>query len=83
MNDARYQPVNCEFHDVLESVATRRSLAWIVYTDEWGARQKLRDRITDIYARDGGEYLSLKSGPRIRLDRIVSVDGFEVSDFGS
>ena len=76
-----YQPINCEFHDVLESVAVRRSPALIRYLDVNGEQAELRSCIIDVYARGGAEYLRLPSDQEIRLDRLVSVDGVVLSSF--
>lgn len=78
---ADYQPVSCEFHDVLETLAIRRNPVVIVYRDEHGAHAEVRDRILDVSARGGEEFMALQGGLSLRLDRIVSVNGVALADF--
>lgn len=78
---SRYLPINCEFHDVLEATATRGRVASIVYMDVHGQRQAIDARIVDLLARHGEEHLQLDDGRRLRLDRIVSVDGVRADAF--
>ncbi|GGD47387.1 hypothetical protein [Pseudoxanthomonas indica] len=76
-----YQPINCEFHDVLESVAVRRTVALIRYLDDDGLQASLQSRIADVYSLQGAEYLRLASGERIRLDQLLSIDGVQLASF--
>lgn len=77
MTDAfgTYTPINCEFHDVLEALATTRKPAAIRFLDESGAAHLRTATVVDLYARNGVEYLSLSSGETVRLDRILEADG--------
>lgn len=70
-----YSPINCEFHDVLEALATTRKPSTIRFLDERGAAQLRMATVDDLYARNGAEYLSLSSGEIVRLDRILEADG--------
>ena len=70
-----YTPIACELHDRLESFATLRHVVRIEYVDDNGDVRAAEDRITDVFARDGAEYLSTGSGLEIRLDRLETVDG--------
>lgn len=73
-----YVPIDCDFHDELESAATLRRKVTLVVHDAAGER-RLEDVIADLgHERPGeprGEYMTLGSGERIRFDRIVSIDG--------
>ncbi len=70
-----YVPINCEFHDVLEAVATQRRVVAIVIEDEHGEASTLQARIVDITAHAGVETMRLDDDRQVRLDAIVSVDG--------
>lgn len=72
-----YVPIDCEFHDVLEAIATRRTRVPIVFRRD-DDPVTLHARIVDIVVRDGAEYLVLDSGESIRLDRLIAVDGIEL-----
>ncbi|MET0350983.1 MAG: hypothetical protein ABW067_14425 [Rhizobacter sp.] len=76
-----YQPISCEFHDVLESLATRSRRAVVVYLGEDGTPREVSAVITDLFGRDGVEFMTLDSGETVRLDRIVTVDGVRLADF--
>lgn len=76
-----YKPISCEFHDVLESLATRHENAEVEYLNTDGETCKLNAVIRDVYARGGVEFLALSSGDTLRLDQLVSVNGVRLSDF--
>jgi Rho-binding antiterminator len=76
-----YQPISCEFHDVLESLATKARRAPVVYVGDDGALHEVSAVITDLFGRDGVEFMVLDSGETVRLDRIVTVDGVRLADF--
>jgi Rho-binding antiterminator len=74
-----YQPIDCSLHDRLESYATLRQPCRIAFRDEAGVRRASHDRIDDVFAEDGIEYIRTGSGERIRLDRIEEVDGLHAA----
>jgi len=76
-----YIPVNCEFHDYLEEFAMRRKQVSVHFFSEDGAARQRDAVITDVFAREGADYMTLSSGELIRLDRLVSVDGIELAAF--
>lgn len=79
MND--YRPINCEFHDLLEALATTRKPAHVEFEQDDASKGVVVGQIKDVYARGGVEYLELDSGEKIRLDRLVAVNGSKESDF--
>lgn len=76
-----YRPINCEFHDLLESLATTHKLTEIEYRDAAGTLRKTSAVIEDVYAREGAEYMALRSGEILRLDQLVAVGGARLADF--
>jgi Rho-binding antiterminator len=68
-----YQPIACAMHDRLEAIATRGERVSIRYSDADGDAAELLDRIADLYARQGEEFLRTAGGVAVRLDRIESV----------
>ena len=80
---ATYIPINCEFHDLLESLATTHKPAQIGFRDADGAEQQRTAAITDVYAHDGAEFLSLSTGETLRLDQLLSVDGQNLADYNT
>lgn len=80
MSEASYRPIDCGFHDELLARAIRKVPVEVVYTDERGGEAKAVDLIEDVFARDSAEFLRLKSGVEIRLDKLVRVDGISAPD---
>jgi Rho-binding antiterminator len=76
-----YQPVNCEFHDVVEACATLRKLVTILVENTDGTHRAVHAIISDVFARDGVEYLKTRYEELIRLDNLLSVDGHEIRNF--
>lgn len=70
-----YEPISCDFHDELETLAVMRRTSEITYRDSSGNPATVEDRIEDIYTKGKEEFLKLKSGLVIRLDRLIEVDG--------
>lgn len=71
-----YESIDCSLHDELEARATRRTLCAIRFRGEDDdAAREVTDRIVDVFACDGEEFIRLSSGEEIRLDRLEAVDG--------
>lgn len=77
---APYVPIDCEFHDVLEATATRRATVVVRFLDHAGLPQQRETRIVTLSAQDGIEYAELATGERVRLDRLLTVDGIALAD---
>jgi Rho-binding antiterminator len=75
-----YSPISCDFHDLLETLATTRQPVQIAFRDSAGRLQQRRATIADVYAKQGAEYLSIDSGETLRLDRLVTVDGTALAE---
>lgn len=76
-----YAPIAPEFYFVLETLAMRRQSARISFVDADGVEQQRATTITDVYAREGVEYLLMGSGETVRLDHLVKVDGHCLADY--
>lgn len=76
-----YIPVSCDFHDELEALATLRQECRIVYSNAANELVEVQDRIVDVYAANKADFLKLKDGTEIRLDRIVSVNDKQLSSY--
>lgn len=77
----KYQPINCHFYDELELLAIRRKVCKIIYYNEQEEQIERTDSIVDFKIIDQAEYMLLKSGEQIRLDRLVSADGKVLQGF--
>ena len=74
MSNEDYQPISCDFHDLLEVHATRRQPTQVQFRDADGQSQTRHAVITDVFAKDGADYLTLSTGETVRLDQLVEVD---------
>ncbi len=79
--DVPYQPISCDFHDILEATATRKTVARILFKYADGIIRQQDARITDLETRADGEYMTLETGESIRFDRIVSIDGIALAGY--
>lgn len=79
MNESEYQPIACSVHDKLEETSVRGTVAHILVREADGGEWEVQDRIQDIYARDGVEYMKTAEGLEIRLDRLRAVNGEAVT----
>ncbi len=73
MND--YCLVDCGFHDQLEALATLRQTCQISYRTVTEEIVEVQSQIVDVYAASQADFLKLKNGTEIRLDRLISVNG--------
>ncbi|HEX2543696.1 MAG TPA: hypothetical protein VHL79_02385 [Ramlibacter sp.] len=74
-----YEPISCDFHDVLESFATARASVRILYRDAHGLPQELTTTIQDVYSQAGAEYLVTSGQQRLRLDQLLQVQAAHAS----
>ncbi len=69
-----YQPINCDFYDILEALAVRQIPTKIEYLDEGGQTLKLAEVvIKDLYTKQKEEFMLLNTGQVIRLDKLLRV----------
>lgn len=67
-----YTPVNCDFHDVLTSRATLRQKSILTFRDG-DEERTVTDVIEDVYTKGDEEFVRLRGGEVIRLDRFVRI----------
>jgi Rho-binding antiterminator len=73
--DQPYMPINCERHDELLALATLRRPCTLEVEGSDGTLESLAGVIEDVYTETGAEYLRLRGGPTMRLDRIRTLNG--------
>lgn len=73
MND--YCLVDCGFHDQLEALATLQQTCQIFYRTATEEIVEVQSQIVDVYAANKADFLKLKDGTEIRLDRLICVNG--------
>lgn len=77
--ESLYIPISCSYYDRLEAWAVRREQVHIIFKQpEHDSEQQAEGIIADLFSKDKAEYLELRSGERIRLDYIISVNNIAV-----
>jgi len=71
-----YIPINCNFYDILLANATARKKIPIAYLSEDKEIVETVAIITDVFTKQKAEFMQLDTGAIVRLDYIVSVNGF-------
>ncbi len=74
-DNKKYNPIECADYDRLEAWATEGVTCEIKYTKD-GHEQNVLSKIITFEIKDGVEYLIGEDGLTIRLDELVSVNGF-------
>ena len=47
----KYQPIDCNFYDILEATAVQKSIAEIVFSSEVG-NQTVNSRVLDLFTKN-------------------------------
>lgn len=68
----RYVSIACALHDRLEDWAVRRTPVEVVWRDG-DTERVLEAVITDLFARDGADWVRLGPDLEVRADRLVRV----------
>lgn len=80
-----YQPIDCNFYDLLEAAAVQGKTVQLEYAASNSAENienvEISTRIVDLYARNGEEFLVLENQQTIRLDQLLSMDGNKLKGF--
>lgn len=69
-----YKPISCSLYDKLEAFATGQITVEITV-----GQQIIRDIIVDVFSKDQAEFIRLKNGDIIRLDKIEKLNGELIS----
>jgi Rho-binding antiterminator len=77
-----YQPIDCNFYDILLERATLRHPARIRYL-AGGGPDEVVALIEDVYTQNKEEFMRLHTGQLIRLDQLIAVDGVPLPEGGS
>ena len=69
----KYQTVSCHFYDELEFLAVKKIIAKITYFENEN-EMTIEDLIVDFKTKNKEEFLILKNGTQIRLDKIIKIN---------
>lgn len=70
----KYIPINCDFYDELETLATIGKRVKVSYLEN-SARIDTSGIIKNLFTKDSVEYMTLDNGITFRLDKLVEIDG--------
>lgn len=73
--DQPYTPIDCSRHDELLALATLRRPCTLEVELPDGTSAGLAGVIEDVYTETGAEYLRLRDGATVRLDRVRMLNG--------
>lgn len=76
-----YEPVACHFYDELESAAVKRKVNTIIFINKQGNKETIKDLIVDFKTFEKQEFAILKSGLKIRLDKIINFNELDPKRF--
>ena len=76
----KYQTVSCHFYDELETLAVKKVLSKITYSENENEIDT-EDLIVDFRTRNKEEFLILKNGTQIRLDKIIKINEIPPANF--
>ena len=68
-----YKTVSCQFYDELEALAVKRIKSKIIYMDNENEKS-IEDIIVDFRTKNKEEFLILRDGTQIRLDKIIRIN---------
>ena len=71
--DNKYHAISCHFYDELEVLAVKKIIAKITYFENEN-EMTIEDLIVDFKTKNKEEFLILKNGTQIRLDKIIKIN---------
>jgi transcriptional antiterminator Rof (Rho-off) len=71
----KYIPISCESYDQLEELAVKKTCCNISYFDKNNIELTMKSQIINFITKDKEEFLVLEKGTKIRLDKVISVNG--------
>ncbi len=70
-----YEPIDCNFYDLLEAAATLKKECIIDFFNAEFREQQILSRIKNLFTENKEEYMELENDTLIRLDKIIAVNG--------
>lgn len=71
--DNKYHAISCHFYDELEVLAVKKVISKITYFENEN-EMTIEDLIVDFKTKNKEEFLILKNGTQIRLDKIIKIN---------
>lgn len=70
-----YIPIDCNYYDKIEETILFKKEVLLRFLGGDGQEQELNTKIRDTQALSGEEFILLPDGQKIRMDKIISIDG--------
>ncbi len=72
---SKYIPINCNYYDELEAIATLRKKVEVEYYENDQPITVQGVQIKDLYTKNKEEFIVFDNGLTLRLDYLIKVDG--------
>ncbi|MEO0340938.1 MAG: hypothetical protein AAF242_17220 [Bacteroidota bacterium] len=72
---SKYVPINCNYYDELEAIATLRKKVEVEYYEQDQPTTIQNVMIKDLYTKNKEEFVVFDNGLILRLDYLIKVDG--------
>ena len=73
-DNSKYEPIDCNYYDEITLLILHKRECEVLFYNEKAEEQVVTAIIEDVYTRKKAEYLRLKDGTEIRLDKIIALD---------
>ena len=75
----KYVRISNELFKEFEKVLKKKEECELVYLNNKNSKVNIKSKILEFLNIDGYEYMDTKEGQRIRLDKIVSLNGEDIT----
>lgn len=76
----KYSPISCDFYDKIELLALRKSTCKVIFRNANDEEEMIEGVINNVFAKNKKEFLDMGGDIKIRLDRLVSINGMPLPD---
>ena len=78
--EKKYIPISCDFYDEIELLALRKSTCKVIFRNKNEEEEMIEGVIKNIFSKNNEEFLDMGGDVKIRLDRLVSINGMPLPD---
>jgi Rho-binding antiterminator len=75
MDESKYISVACGLYESIELAVIRKSMIRLNYKTSDGNLSEISDQPINLISKNKAEFVLLKSGLEIKLDKILTIDG--------
>jgi len=78
--EKKYIPISCDFYDEIELLALRKSTCKVIFRNKNEEEEMIEGVIKNVFSKNKEEFLDMGGDVKIRLDRLVSINGMPLPD---